>query len=219
VGGHAMLGAREEIIMKINPRKPFYHGSPVCIEQFNTSFLNKGDQLLGAGFYFSDDIDDALSYASVKGNVATEGLSITPTLHTVKLDIKNPLIAGKEGTLTLDQVKAIILRLPEDALLSAMLDFGDVESDGLNRVINQAAEIYAGTVEMSYMLFSLASDMFDDHIDIFNQAVRDVLGYDGMVRKHSSGVTHVCAWFPEQIKVIDRQLAAKVRPNEIPSPD
>lgn len=34
--------------MKISPRKRFYHGSPVRIEQFDSSFMNKGTQALGS---------------------------------------------------------------------------------------------------------------------------------------------------------------------------
>lgn len=205
--------------MKISPRKRFYHGSPVRIERFDTSFMNKGTQALGSGFYFSDDLTDALSYASDKGNVATEGIVTEPTLHTVMLDIKNPLVKGKLGTLSIEQVKAIVLRLPENDLYEALMDFGDVDSYGVEKVLHKVADVYAGDdVELSYKLFCLASDLFDDHVDLFNRAVQDILGYDGMVTRPAKGVVHVCAWFPEQIKFIDRQPAAKVRLDNSPSP-
>lgn len=204
--------------MKISPRKRFYHGSPVRIEQFDSSFMNKGAQALGSGFYFSDDKQDALSYADTKGNVATGALAIEPTLHTVLLDIKKPLIKGVECFLSTQQVKDIISHLPDDALYEALIDFGDVDSYGVDRVLRRVASVYSGEVELSYKLFCLANDLFDDHIDLFNRAVRDVLGYDALVTRHSSRVTHVCAWFPEQIRFIDRQPAALVRLEDDLSP-
>ena len=54
--------------------------------------------------------------------------------------------------------------------------------------------------EYDWTLGTLATDIFRDHPTEYRQAVRDVLGYDGVQVNFPSGEKHFIAWFPNQIK-------------------
>jgi len=79
-------------------------------------------------------------------------------------------------------------------------------------VINDAAPAYAGFQSVLRGLNNLSNDFFLGEIRAFNDAVQKVLGYDGVIhrlvdRKHY----FLVAWFPEQIKIIDRTPVATIR--------
>lgn len=200
--------------MKISPRKRFYHGSPVKIIQFSVEFTNKGHDALGPGFYFTDSIEDALLYTGEEKQNPMSGLEIAPTVHTVLLDVQKPLVKDLEGMLTAEQIKAILRHLPDQALADGLWDHGDIGAYGIDKVLNAAAKSYSGHVTLSRRLWDLANDFFDDHVDVFNRAVRSVLGYDAVTVRQPTGVTHVCAWFPEQVKIIKHTPAKDVSPDD-----
>lgn len=54
------------------------------------------------------------------------------------------------------------------------------------------------------MLNSLSHDFYDEEIEAFNTVAREVLGYDGVVRKVDSKTVIAVAWFPEQIEIVSR---------------
>lgn len=201
--------------MKVSKTRHYYHGSPVRIEVFDIAYVNKSDQaVLGAGFYFTSDPDDAMGYVGDTDKACVQGVAIEPTLHRVKLDVKNPLVLGVTGPLSQMQVEAIVRQLPSDTLEDRLWDRLDVGSMGVERALRQACSTYAGDeVTLSYRLFQLANDFFDDHIDILNRAVMEVLGFDGIITKNKSGVVHVCAWFPEQVRIVSRTPAREYRPD------
>jgi hypothetical protein len=63
------------------------------------------------------------------------------------------------------------------------------------KVMHDVAKNYTGP-----SLMSLGNDFYRDDPTAFRTAIRDVLGYDGVVQDFGGGRKHYVAWFPHQIK-------------------
>lgn len=165
-----------------------YHGSNQKIDSFKYEFTNKGNDQLGSGFYFTSNIDDAKRYGKI--------------IHKVKLTFKNLLDADKKGTISPILIKNLILKSPN--LEDSLMNWGDVEYEGKDKVLRTALQNY--TISNTNILrgtFNIANDFYGDNIKEFNKAVSDVLGYDGVIKKHEDGTIHYMAFFPEQIVVVE----------------
>jgi hypothetical protein len=122
-----------------------------------------------------------------------------PTVHVVRLSITKPLDADKIGNLTFDKARQIIELSP--MLDEALENWGD-PTDPLTLI--EATRAYADTrVNILGQLNKLANDFYmgSENIRKFNEAVRMVLGYDGVISRFQDK-THWCAWFPEQIEIV-----------------
>lgn len=182
----------------------FYHGSPSCIEQFSYDFADRGRCALGGGFYFINTINEARHYCEFEeGKKKFLADLIQPTIHKVKLDFKNPLIATQVHPLSEGQVREIIQRSP--VLDQSLTAFGDVEFEGRKTLMKYAMGNRAGNDEDPLLrtLNMLATDFYQEHIEAFNIAVREVVGYDGLL-SNENGHWIAVAWFPEQIKIVER---------------
>lgn len=174
-----------------------YHGTGSDIEEFDFRFANQGNDQLGSGFYFSTSATEAGGYAnSTMINVDRKPGGKSPNVIPAYLSIKNPLDAGFIGNITNDQVEELINRAPdkEDALTNW--------DENPNVAMRSAIEAY--TVNNDNVLggiHRIANDFYGDNIEALDNALRDVLGYDGVVAK-SDELTHWVAWFPEQIKSV-----------------
>jgi len=189
-----------------------YHGSPFCIEQFDFAFTEHGDDTFGSGFYFATQLDEALKFASDTSTLSSDQLRINPTVHTVDITLRNPLPSDHEAEITQAQVREIIRLAPQESREEGLWKWGDLGSDSQASVINDAAPAYAGFQSVLRGLNNLSNDFFLGEIRAFNDAVQKVLGYDGVIhrlvdRKHY----FLVAWFPEQIKIIDRTPVATIR--------
>ncbi|MBI6882439.1 hypothetical protein [Pseudomonas putida] len=182
----------------------FYHGSPCRIEKFSFEFTGRAINYHGSGFYFTTSVKDARVYCEPReGSQKITFTNLNPTIHKVKLSIANPLSDKHIQPLTLEQVKAIARRSPK--LEEALEDFDDVGRFGLEKVLNTAAKGFVGHDDMTLLmnLNSLSNDLFGPYIEAFNHAVKDVLGYDGLLAKVKNSWVAV-AWFPEQIEILSR---------------
>lgn len=189
-----------------------YHGSPFYIEQFDYAFTEHGNDSFGSGFYFATQVDEALKYASEKSSLSSEQLRINPTVHTVEITLRNPLSSNYEGEITQAQVREIITLAPQESREEGLWQWGDLGSDSQASVISQAAPAYSGFQSVLRGLNNLSNDFFQGEIRAFNDAVQKVLGYDGVIHRLDDRKNYfLIAWFPEQIKIIERIPAATIR--------
>lgn len=183
----------------------FYHGSPCSIDNFSYRFMGHGSDQNGSGFYFITQRKEAETYCELK-NHHQSFLSDAnnPTIHQVKLDIKKPLLSTTIEPLSEAQVKAIMRRSP--ILESRMVDYGEPEFDGLENVISYAAEPMTGHDDSPLILTlnMISADFYGNHIEGFNCAVRDILGYDGLLAEAEDKHWIAVAWFPDQIQIVKR---------------
>jgi hypothetical protein len=184
-----------------------YHGSGAAIERFEYAFTNAGNDQLGSGFYFTSDIEQAKGYAvrRLEPELAKPGGEDAPNVVHAMLSIKNPLSSTFAGKgLSRVAVQKLLRRSP--CLNEALENFGDVEFEGQEKVLNEAVAMYvtppgAGKPLLK-QLFKVANDFYPDHIAEFNKAVFEVLGYDGVVETFKDGTTHYVAFFPEQVVIL-----------------
>lgn len=184
--------------------KHFYHGSPCSIDEFKYEFTHLGRDALGGGFYFINTLKESRHYCEFDEKKKSYLNSIVqPTIHKVKLDIKNPLIATHVQPLTINQIKKIIKKSP--ILDECLTSFGDVSSESRETIISYAIGDLANDDEDPLLrtLNRLSTDFYREHIEAFNNAVKDVLGYDGLL-SNENGHWIAVAWFPEQIEIVQR---------------
>lgn len=181
----------------------YYHGSPCSIEQFDYAFTGRGLDQHGPGFYFSSSRSAACAHTDVNHVVKEARAEISPTLHTVRLSIKNPLDANHVQKITASQVARIMRSSP--VLEEKLWDRLDVGSYGIEYCISKTAKEYVwDEANLLEILCRLYGDIFDeDSVKEFATAVRDVLGYDGATYPHEEQNIMV-AWFPDQIEIVKR---------------
>jgi hypothetical protein len=182
----------------------FYHGGPCRIDRFSYEFTGKGDDRFGSGFYFITNRLEANRYcyrADSERRFKVEGDQ--PTLHKVKISMKNPMLDTTIRGLTELEVGAIIMRSP--IFIERLADYGEIEFEGLDTVIGYATSAMANDDKEPLIntLNVLSSDFFGEHIEAFNTAVKKVLGYDGLLAKAAGKDWFAIAWFPEQIEIVE----------------
>lgn len=168
-----------------------YHGSNKVIDDFKYEFTNKGNDQLGSGFYFTNNKDDAKRYGQY--------------VHEVELSLDNPLDADKKGNLTIKQARNFIKTAPN--YKEDIWEWGDIDSEGEEKVLRKASEAYAfKNQNIVRSLFSLANDFYRDEPKIFNENIKSILGFDGVIKKHENGDIHYVAFFPHQIKILNKGI-------------
>lgn len=103
-----------------------YHGSQFLFEEFNGDFIGKNANSEGKGFYFTDDKRIAEGYAGKDGFV-----------YEVLFNGKKPL-SSDTITITKSQLRTFLRAIHEE--YDYLNDWGDVESDGIERVLSVAVE-------------------------------------------------------------------------------
>ncbi|MBQ3022666.1 MAG: hypothetical protein IJD91_05040, partial [Clostridia bacterium] len=183
-----------------------YHGTGTTIEEFLPEFTGRGNDQYGSGFYFTTDKSTADGYTTRTLNEQDKpGGMDNPNVIPAYLNIRHPLVVDATKTSNLYSIDVspvmasrIISRMPDimDPENSVLGDYFDEywERGPKNYMISQLAREYEWT------LGSLATDIFRDYPTEYRQAVRDVLGYDGVQINFKNGEKHFVAWFPNQIK-------------------
>jgi hypothetical protein len=193
-----------------------YHGSGVAIDEFKYEFTGIGNDQNGSGFYFTTDINEAAAYTSASLNgMPKPGGQNNPTIHHVRLRLKNPLDIETKQDLTTKELRAIITKSP--CLDDCLCDWGDIEYEGMPKVLTRAIDTYAscqggpeGPVVLIKTLHKLGNDFFPGETEAFNQAIESVLGYDSVVERfENTGNTHYVAFFVEQIEIVERTPLAE----------
>lgn len=183
-----------------------YHGTGTAIEEFLPEFTGQGNDQYGSGFYFTTDKNTADGYTTRTLNEQDKpGGMDNPNVIPVYLNIRHPLVLDASKTSNLYSIDVsptmasrIISRMPDimDPENSILGDYFDEywERGPKNYMISQLAREYEWT------LGTLETDIFRGYPTEFRQAVKDVLGYDGVQINFSNGEKHFVAWFPNQIK-------------------
>lgn len=211
---------------------PVYHGSGTRITQFLPDYTGRGQDQYGSGFYFTTSKEEAEGYttAQLPGQAGEKldkpGGMDAPNIVTTYIRIENPIIVnGNENgnlshiTLSGAQSYEILRRLPtlynslEDETTSnplgdhfeEMWEESFESSEDYEPYIKRLAHEYYDDVDMRKL-----DILFADYPTEFRNALRDVLGYDGIIVNFEDR-THVIVWFPEQVKDI-QNLSPKETP-------
>lgn len=175
----------------------WYHGTPISFEVFEASSLGRGNDELGTGFYFTDRLETAQGYARRNPPSGEPA----PTVLVAELTLSKPV--PEEGGITRRQIEAILRASPD--FDDNLINFGDVDFEGKAKVVGAAVITYYSVASADTLraLYSIANDFYSGSEAQFLAVVRNVTGYDGLVRK-VGGETHAVVWFPEQIKIVER---------------
>lgn len=190
-----------------------YHGTGNAegLTAFDPALTGQGNDQLGSGFYFTTDPTEASGYTTAVTSAAGPGATKlggdqSPGVVPAFLSIKNPLrvkgsnLRDTDVDMTAEQAAEILRRSPRiyDVVDTPLWNFVDI-GDGpvTDDMIVEAAQSYTGP-----SLMSLENDFFGrpGDAEVYRAALRDVLGYDGVVLEFEGGKKHWVAWFPEQIK-------------------
>lgn len=177
----------------------WYHGTPVEFETFDATFIGRGNDELGSGFYFTDNFETAKNYALKAGDDEDRVVVVA------EFDITNPL--PMEGGFTEDQIEKIMRMSSE--FDDVLMNFGDVDFEGEGKVVGFAVRTYAKTIQADALmgLNALSNDFFQGREAEFLRAVNAVAGYDGLIR-NKGDERHAVVWLPEQIKIVERMKPA-----------
>lgn len=172
-----------------------YHGTNGDFTVFDYSKIGQQGRAEGAGFYFTNNKDVASGY----GKVIDAFLSIQKPL---------PYDAKPFPKSTIEKIVKRIAELESKAEGNEIADgflsnFGDVNYDGLNAVVKQAANLIANENTAVDQLSGIVGSGVNS--EFVNQATTDVTGYDGIVANgfSNSGDTDnkiYVAFFRNQIK-------------------
>lgn len=187
---------KSKVVNDSGAPKVMYHGTTHDIKEFSHEFTGGGHDALGSGFYFTSDPKDASGYTENDGSDRSHGEN--PNVLPVYLSIENPLNASEKGDVTASQIREFINKAPkkDEGLENWHEDPKQAMKDASIAYSIDDENVMRG-------LFKVANDFYGDDVKSFNQAVKDILGYDGVVRGHPDGVQHYVAFFPEQIKSIN----------------
>ncbi len=170
-----------------------YHGTPNAeFTVFDKNRVGKGNDQYGAGFYFATDKVASSHYGS---RVIESYLNIKKPIK-VKNGVPNLIEANIR--LTSKQAYEVVKRLPDiyDSEESPLGDYFDSywEVGAEDWMIRELAEQYR---EVGY----LDSDLFRHYPNELHEALRDVVGYDGVEVSFDSGEKFYVAWFDNQMKL------------------
>ncbi len=180
-----------------------YHGTPNNdFTVFDKNRVGKGTDQYGAGFYFASNKTVAQSYGE---RVINSRLAIKNPLRINRQSTKNVanlIDAGYDHLLTEEQAYEVIKRLPNiyDAEESPLGDYYDSywENGAEDWMIQDLA------ANESYRNIGyLDSDLFRNYPNELHEALRDVVGYDGVEVTLPIGDKFYVAWFDNQMKSAD----------------
>ena len=179
-----------------------YHGTPNNdFTVFDKERIGKGTDQYGAGFYFATNKEASRSY----------GERVIDSLLSIKKPFKingsssegaNLIDAGYEHLLTEAQAYKVIKRLPNiyDPENSILGDYYDAywEVGAEEWMIRDLA-----SNESYRNIGYLDSDLFRNYPNELHEALRDVVGYDGIEVTFDNGDKFYVAWFDTQMKSAD----------------
>lgn len=172
-----------------------YHGSPNRFFTFDRGRIGKGNDQFGAGFYFATSEEASRSYGD--------------NVHKTYLNITKPIVINRTSDggdlfdvkITQKQAYEILKRHPliydpESSPLGDMFEeYWEVGAK--DYMIREAAKNFnsIGLLDSDYIAYR-------DYPNELHEAIRDVLGYDGVeVRFDNTDDRFYVAWFENQIKL------------------
>lgn len=201
-----------------------YHGTGAIITAFDPAYTGQGNDQYGSGFYFSTNREVAEGYtdSTLKGDdgkpLPKPGGDSHPNVIAAYINMGNPIIVdGNKHS----NLRHIIVSAKEAEQLFRYMPtlyhqpgneeepnpLGDYfpyfwernrfTEKALNHMIQQLAIDYFNPTNML-----LLDVFFASCPTIFRKAIKEVLGFDGIVVNFADGSKHIVAWFPEQIKLV-----------------
>lgn len=168
-----------------------YHGTESKFDTFQSEYTGKGNDQLGSGFYFTDNINQAKQYGDI--------------ILKCDINIENPLVVDEDNLnnvkLTHEQAFEIMKYSPDvyDENETALWNFIDISGMEIDDdVLYDAASHFD-----DQPIYYLENDFFRGCSTEFRQACKEVLGYDGIISHKEDAIVYVC-WFPEQIDIIEQ---------------
>lgn len=180
-----------------------YHGSPNQFYTFDRNRIGKGTDQFGAGFYFATNEDASRHYGD--------------NVHKTYLNIQKPIVINRTADggdlfdvkITQKQAYEILKRHPliHDPESSPLGDIFEEywEVGAKDYMIREAAKNFTsiGLLDSDYTAFR-------DYPNELHEALRDVIGYDGVeVRFDNSPDKFYVAWFEDQIKLTSNKSPTK----------
>lgn len=169
-------------------KEKWFHGTPHEFDKFDTKYIGVGNDELGSGFYFSNDIDTAKCYADGDGYIIE-----------VDINIQKPLM--DDTYFSKDEIRKILQGSPD--LEDNLWNFGDLSREPQEKVLNKAVDIY---YDMNHgddavkLLYTISNDFWSGHEAEFLDHVTNVTGYDGLYRERGNQV-HAVVWNPSKISI------------------
>ena len=165
----------------------WFHGSPDAIKQFDYTYIGKGHDQEGPGFYFTSSEEDAKGYGG----------------QTVKAELKLDKVVPLEGEVPAKEIEAILGQAPE--LKEALSDWGEDYEAGVNSMAFREA------LNAILQYSTSPHDAFQQvWIDFYARTGHDdqylknmtALGYDGVIVPKRNGVVHAVVFSPENIRIL-----------------
>jgi hypothetical protein len=146
-----------------------YHGTDAEFGKFDDKFMGSAErgEVLGSGFYFGVDEDIARHY----GN------------RVLKCEIR---VLGEANRYDGDGVseeviRYLITRAPD--YKDSLLNFGDIDNEGLESVLAGAVDTFAG-LRHHQIICSLSNDFYKDNPAEFNRNFVDLTGINVIWDQH-----------------------------------
>lgn len=179
-------------ILKHEDGRPqeFYHGTAADISQFSFDHVGKGNDQYGSGFYFTDSPSVAGGYTDHKGEHQS------PNVLKVHLRLENPIFPNDKKPLRRDHIKKLIMLAPDHK--ESLMNYGDVDYEGYNKVLNMAVDSYT-QIPKFHAMNSMNNDFYRDHEGQFLKNFKQVTKHDGVITTEGSS-TIVNIFHPNQIK-------------------
>lgn len=182
--------AKAEVRQPDGTLKVMYHGSPRIFDEFDYEQLGTNGLMEGTGFYFTDSSLQAGHYTQYgEGKLYEVYLNITKSANRETKSIKK------------EQIKNALTKINELDDGNLLSEFGDVEREGLENVLNKATtKIHQNMndVEMIEEILYLSPLNVESAL----RTITETTGIDGIKARSVDGVVYV-AFFPEQIKSIN----------------
>jgi len=187
-----------------------YHGTMTLNIEWNISGAGQGFSQEGPGIYFTNDIEDAMSYAVLKPGKGTS------TIFTVDLNLNK--VVKISGKIPQKEIKQLLLwsmgiNSEKDILKIEIEEFYE------SSISNWGEKPYPAFIKAFNDIINYSKNPNDafqqvwiDHyrykpIDYLQNMVK--LGYDGIIIPRTNGVVHYIIFNPSVIKTISKQIVGE----------
>ena len=186
----------------------FYHGTASDIEHFDQDFIGHGVDQLGSGFYFADSPYIANSYVHGSQHVKH---SAAPNILPTYISLKNPIRVGDRSPLKKEHIKKLIQSAPDHK--DALSNFGDVDYDGYEKVLNVAVNAHRDIPKLDSMNY-IHNDFYSGNAKEFVNNFKKITGHDGVINDRDEQKIAV-VFDPKDIKSATGNSGAFAHPTKI----
>lgn len=170
-----------------------HHGTNNEFNEFKSHYMGQTGTALGQGFYFTSNQDEAKGFGE---NVKSFFLNIRKPLNSNKLTM-----GRNEIKVLVDSIDKKQSEDDPDFGYGILSDFGDVDYEGRNKVLNSAVDMLLDNENDVDLVGELIN--ISGNYDLVVDVLRNTLGYDGIInKKRGIYVVH----HPNQVKEINNKV-------------